>query len=215
MKQKKKTPMLLLLCAAIAAIYGLMTYFACSADDEFESNYEMETLAEGDLRNDILENGWPIGYGKHIHAGNCTISNLTLDHGVKTDIVIHWTDGYTGSEAQNRSVISFEIMPPLDYPGYTDSQEWDYSSGVGYYGWFRYVFSFTNIQGEWAYPEMMKVRLRYAVYKYKYSNHDSNSIYYPQISITNHDTNQHNFGHNYGYGLWYSLTDLGATVYPN
>jgi len=50
MKQKKKTPMLLLPCAVIAAIYGPMTYFACSADDEFESNYEMETLAKGKMK---------------------------------------------------------------------------------------------------------------------------------------------------------------------
>lgn len=50
MKQKKMTSMLLLPCAVIAAVIGLMVYFACSADDEFETNYEMETLASPQLR---------------------------------------------------------------------------------------------------------------------------------------------------------------------
>ena len=40
MKQITKTPMLLLPCAVIVALIGTMTYFACSADDEWEGSPE-------------------------------------------------------------------------------------------------------------------------------------------------------------------------------
>ncbi|MBQ8675442.1 MAG: hypothetical protein IJ557_03565 [Bacteroidaceae bacterium] len=40
MKQKKKTPMLLLPCAVIVAMIGITAYFACSADDDWEGSPE-------------------------------------------------------------------------------------------------------------------------------------------------------------------------------
>lgn len=49
MKTNKNINSMYALLLAAAVLLGGSIWFACSADDEFESNYEMETLAKGEM----------------------------------------------------------------------------------------------------------------------------------------------------------------------
>ena len=58
----------LLLAAAVLVVGSI--WFACSADDEFESNYEMETLAKGELLTSLEPQ--TIIYNQHTSSMNTT-----------------------------------------------------------------------------------------------------------------------------------------------
>ena len=103
MKQITKTPMLLLPCAVIVALIGTMTYFACSADDEFESNYEMETLAKGEMSLSN-ENGTEIFAGFYIDTiGLAQITAVDFLDDYKVDLLIGWDTGWTGNLYPNHA----------------------------------------------------------------------------------------------------------------
>ncbi len=101
MKQKTNRTMLLLLCAAIAAIYGLMTYFACSADDDWEGTPEyLHTHAPMLTRAgmDVSGDDEPVYRMKlkQCPADSLSTQTYVVDNiqGFTSYVKFYWTIGY-------------------------------------------------------------------------------------------------------------------------
>ena len=97
MKQKKNKTMLLLPCAVIVVMIGITTYFACSADDDWEGSPEylhthapMLTRAGMDVSGDVDIEEFVI------EAGSGTDTE-TIVSGMTMNVTIGWSAGDPGS----------------------------------------------------------------------------------------------------------------------
>ena len=92
----KQNGMYMQLLAAAVLVVGSIG-FACSSDDEFESNYEMETLAQSemDLSN---ENGTALFQGIYIEDdGFAWINHFEISEYSCINSYAGWTKGWTGN----------------------------------------------------------------------------------------------------------------------
>ncbi len=99
MKTNKNTNSMYALLLAAAVMVGGSIWFACSADDEFESNYEMETLAKGEMSLSI-EPGENDDYfmGVYLTHNIATFENENImGDWTANHFTVEWSDGYTGN----------------------------------------------------------------------------------------------------------------------
>ena len=137
----------LLIAAAVLA--GGSIWFACSADDEFETNYELETLARPKLSSSIeIDNNTPQFFQGILLTHNIAnfdyepiMGDWTANH-----FTIEWSDGYTGNIGADSircvtwmyNVNLNEETYTLDFPYYYKqynselkySCRWDYNNNL-------------------------------------------------------------------------------------
>ena len=167
MKQSKDMYALLL---AAAVMVGGSIWFACSADDEFESNYEMETLAKGEMSLSAENPSDPVipiyHYGIPIDAGGDTI-HQGLRVGVIMPIYTYWTMGFTG--IHNPTGPNSEVYAILggnfDFNS-IDSLSYEYGSYFHYLG----KVYLQNISCMWNSDTELKYTIQYGIHWRKYNN---------------------------------------------
>ena len=165
MKEYKE--MYALLLAAAVLVVGSI-WFACSADDEFESNYEMETLAKGDLSLSNENPSDPVitdHYGIPVDAGGDTI-HYDLRSGVIMPIYTYWTRGFTGQHnptGPNSEVYAI-FGGTFDYNA-IDSLSYEHGSYYHYSG-RAYLQNMTCL---WNSDTQLKYTIQYGIHWQKYS----------------------------------------------
>lgn len=123
MKQKKKTPMLLLPCAVIVAMIGITAYFACSADDDWEDSPEyLHTHAPMLTRAGVDVSGGEDGDTTYVLIFKSDFSVCSATASVfGNDGTATFTLSSTNGRRVNNSIFSVNVVLPSSClgPGYT------------------------------------------------------------------------------------------------
>jgi len=107
MKQKTNRTMLLLPCAVIAAMIGITTYFACSADDDWEGSPEyLHTHAPMLTRAgvDVGGTGATLWLCETLNGDNFTSESQTLIDGISVTATFTWNAAFVGNNRVNVTV---------------------------------------------------------------------------------------------------------------
>ena len=127
MKQKKNKTMLLLPCAVIVVMIGITTYFACSADDDWEGSPEylhthapMLTRAGVDVGGGGGTGTDEYGYTLWIHECNNSgvSSTKTVDgiNGFTATVTFKWDDGLFSTLIVHQSIYDEDNNLTINVP---------------------------------------------------------------------------------------------------
>ena len=108
--------MYMLLLAAAVLVVGSI-WFACSSDDEFESNYEMETLAEGSLSMNPEQQA--IIYNKHTSPINIKVGFAFTGNDVDSCLISYQLDCDDTYDHFKMTILSYTPgVPGYEVHGY-------------------------------------------------------------------------------------------------
>lgn len=145
MKRFKQTNGMYSLVFVVMAFLAAGIYFACSADDDFTSNYELETNASGTMPI-AIESETDFSFtGVIVDRGSATFNQETLKNsGLVVYFTVEWDSGYTGNiktpfsharmskfEGEESSLSSFDGIYKHVYTNLTcKSCSWDRSNNM-------------------------------------------------------------------------------------
>lgn len=110
MKTKQTTNGMYALLVVVAAFLATGIYFACSADDDFETNYEMETLANGLMKAGYEPETPEVFVGVIVNRGIATFTNEPVIADWRANFTVEWDSGYTGNMIQPFSHIYLSYL---------------------------------------------------------------------------------------------------------
>lgn len=168
MKTNKNTNSMYALLLAAAVLVGGSIWFACSADDEFESNYEMETLAKGEMSLSN-ENGTEIFAGFYIDTiGLAQITEVDFLEDYKVDLLIGWDTGWTGNLYQDHATTYVNVTALYKGTNYGEvPDEIEREINYSHYIMENYVRS---VNCEWKNDNKLHVIVKVYGYIYKVIN---------------------------------------------
>ena len=140
MKTNKNINSMFALLLAAAVMVGGSIWFACSADDEFESNYEMETLAKGEMS--LGAEPPAIIYNKHTSSMNTKVGLYFTGNDVDSCLISYRLNSDNTYDNFDITILSYtSVNPGYEVHGYID----DYSLIDGNYKFTLIFYATMNV----------------------------------------------------------------------